>query len=167
MNAHEPQSLDTLPFLSPAIADRRSQPRLSAEILGVDADATLAMGVPARILNLSPGGALLEIQEWIRPGTGSQLRLSRASDDGDERVVLAGRVVRCWVDRLSPLRYRAVIWFTAPQADRSTTADEGRTDGAGSVAERVEPACRAESGARPWSAPDRSQPAEGRRRTWY
>lgn len=167
MNANEPQPLEAFPFLAPAIADRRAQPRLSAEILGVDADATLAMGVPARILNLSGGGALLEIQEWIRPGTSSQLRLSRASEGDDARVVLAGRVVRCWVDSLSPLRYKAVIWFTASQADRSVTVDESRPHGAGSIAERVEPDCRAESGARPCGAPDRSQPAEGRRRTWY
>lgn len=96
--------------------DRRSQPRLSAEILGLDVDASLSQGVYVRVLNVSTGGALVELDEWIRPGTRSAIRLSRPGDatTAAERHVASGQIVRCWVDRLAPLRYRAAIVFTAP-----------------------------------------------------
>lgn len=95
--------------------DRRSQPRLSAEVLGLDVDATLSQGVYVRVLNVSTGGALVELHEWIRPGTRSSLKLSRPVDDGAQadRMVANGQIVRCWVDRLAPLRYRAAMVFAA------------------------------------------------------
>lgn len=93
--------------------DRRSQPRLSAEVLGLDVDATLSQGVYVRVLNVSTGGALVELHEWIRPGTRSALKLSRPVEDGAQadRMVASGQIVRCWVDRLAPLRYRAAMVF--------------------------------------------------------
>lgn len=96
--------------------DRRSQPRLSAEVLGLEVDATLSQGVYVRVLNVSTGGALVELHEWIRPGTRSALKLSRPADDGApaDRMVASGQIVRCWVDRLAPLRYRAAMVFAAP-----------------------------------------------------
>jgi len=102
------------PFTLATVRDRRSQPRLSAEILGLDADARLSLGVHVRVLNVSNGGALLELQEWIRPGTRSELRLSKpASELESEKLTAQGQVVRCWVHRLSPLRYRAALVFSA------------------------------------------------------
>lgn len=94
--------------------DRRSQPRLSAEILGLDVDASLSQGVYVRVLNVSTGGALVELDEWIRPGTRSAIKLSRPSggDMPAERLVANGQIVRCWVDRLAPLRYRAAMVFS-------------------------------------------------------
>ena len=104
--------------------DRRSQPRLSAEILGLDADASLSQGVYVRVLNVSSGGALVELDEWIRPGTRSAIRLSRSTDANlpAERLVANGRIVRCWVDRLAPLRYRAAMVF-ASHSPASTPID--------------------------------------------
>lgn len=95
--------------------DRRAQPRLSAEILGLDAEATLSQGIFVRVLNVSAGGALVELHEWIRPGTKSALRLTRPTESGNrpaDRLTSHGQIVRCWVDRLAPLRYRAAIVFT-------------------------------------------------------
>lgn len=93
--------------------DRRSQPRLGAEVLGLDVDASLSQGVHVRVLNVSAGGALVELDEWIRPGTRSALKLSRPADDATpaDRMVARGQIVRCWVDRLAPLRYRAALVF--------------------------------------------------------
>lgn len=113
---HTPSSQPTVP--SPlslaAVSDRRAQPRLSAEILGLDVDARLSLGVHVRVLNVSSGGALLEIQEWIRPGTRSELRLSKpAIAEDPERLSAQGQIARCWVHRLSPLRYRAALVFSA------------------------------------------------------
>lgn len=111
-------SSDTpLSALSMSSRDRRSQPRLSAEILGLDTDATLSQGIFVRVLNVSAGGALVELHEWIRPGTKSALRLTRPVEGGDrpgDRLTANGQIVRCWVDRLAPLRYRAAIVFTPP-----------------------------------------------------
>jgi len=102
------------PLSLAAVSDRRAQPRLSAEILGLDADARLSLGVHVRVLNVSNGGALLELQEWIRPGTRSELRLSRSAETVEpERLSAQGQIVRCWVHRLSPLRYRAALVFSA------------------------------------------------------
>lgn len=113
---HTPSSPQNTP--SPlglaAVSDRRAQPRLSAEILGLDVDARLSLGVHVRVLNVSNGGALLELQEWIRPGTRSELRLSRSAEsDEPARLAAQGQIVRCWVHRLSPLRYRAALVFSA------------------------------------------------------
>lgn len=120
---HNPPS----PLALAAVTDRRSQPRLSAEILGLDADARLSLGVHVRVLNVSNGGALLELQEWIRPGTRSELRLSRTVETEEAgRLAAQGQIVRCWVHRLSPLRYRAALVFSAapPKAPRGVPAGQ-------------------------------------------
>ena len=114
MDSTAKHPLSSLQFASER--DRRSQPRLSAEILGLDVDASLSQGIYVRVLNVSSGGALLELNEWIRPGTRSSIRLSRPADGTmpPERMVANGLIVRCWVDRLAPLRYRAAMVFAAP-----------------------------------------------------
>ena len=105
----------SLPLANASAADRRSEPRLSTEILGLDDDAQLSRGVSARVLNVSSRGALLELDQWIRPGTRTEIRLSRPLVDGEsERVTAQGQVVRCWVHRLAPLRYQAALLFAGP-----------------------------------------------------
>lgn len=113
------------PLSLAADRDRRSQPRLSAEVLGLEVDATLSQGVYVRVLNVSTGGALVELHEWIRPGTRSALKLSRPADEATpaDRMVANGQIVRCWVDRLAPLRYRAAMVFTAPAQAPTTPSD--------------------------------------------
>ena len=114
MNPPAQQPSSPLSLSLAAVSDRRAQPRLSAEILGLDEDAKLSLGVHVRVLNVSSGGALLELQEWIRPGTRSELRLSKpALAHEAERLSAQGQIVRCWVHRLSPLRYRAALVFSS------------------------------------------------------
>ncbi|MEZ5420819.1 MAG: hypothetical protein R2708_26230 [Vicinamibacterales bacterium] len=75
---------------------------------------------------MSTGGALVELQEWMRPGTRTVLKLSRpaAAGGGADRMAANGRIVRCWVDRLAPLRYRAAMVFAeATPAPTSDAAD--------------------------------------------
>lgn len=109
--------------------DRRSQPRLSAEILGLDVDASLSQGIYVRVLNVSTGGALVELNEWIRPGTRSAIKLSRPSEGTtepqSERLVANGQIVRCWVDRLAPLRYRAAMVFASTAPTPTTDVPAG------------------------------------------
>ena len=123
MDSHVKDPLSSLN--NAADRDRRSQPRLSAEILGLDVDASLSQGVYVRVLNVSTGGALVELDEWIRPGTRSAIKLSRPSDGTlpGERLVANGQIVRCWVDRLAPLRYRAAMVFATPAPAPLPTVD--------------------------------------------
>jgi hypothetical protein len=94
------------------ISDRRSEPRLSAEVVGVDVEGRLTTGVQVRVVNVSSGGALLELQEWLRPGARTELRLARPADAADAgQFALPCHVARCWVSSLSPLRYRAALVF--------------------------------------------------------
>ena len=96
-------------------------------MLGLAVDSRLSLGVHVRVINVSSGGALLELQEWIRPGTRSELRLSKAAGEQDaERLTAQGQIVRCWVHRLSPLRYRAALVFatSAPLRPESATDDQ-------------------------------------------
>jgi hypothetical protein len=101
------------PFTFDRGADRRAEPRLSAEVLGLDVDARLTVGVHVRVVNVSRGGALLEQGEWLRPGTRTELRLSHqvAGADHPQQLAANGMVSRCWVHRLSPLRYRTALVF--------------------------------------------------------
>lgn len=100
--------------LSFVVADRRSEPRMSAEVLGLDSEARLSLGLHGRLINVSNGGALLELQEWIRPGTRTELRLFKpVANKEPEKITAFGQVARCWVHRLSPLRYRAAMVFEA------------------------------------------------------
>ncbi len=56
----------------------------------------------------------------------SALKLSRPTEDGApmDRMVASGQIVRCWVDRLAPLRYRAAMVFASP-APEHAAADDG------------------------------------------
>jgi hypothetical protein len=130
MNTSSSSQNPSLPFALAPVSDRRSQPRLSAEILGLDEDAKLSLGVHVRVLNVSNGGALLELHEWIRPGTRSELRLSKpVAEQEPERLTAQGQIVRCWVHRLSPLRYRAALVFSVapPKSPRGPVAEEDLT----------------------------------------
>lgn len=100
------------------IADRRADPRMSAEVLGLEQAARLTAGVQVQVVNLSARGALLEQREWLRPGTRTELRLTRAGsgDEPAEQYSTAALVARCWVHVLSPLRYRTALVFAADLA---------------------------------------------------
>lgn len=116
------------PLTLGSVSDRRHEPRLSAEVLGLDANARLTVGVHVRVINVSQGGALLEQGEWLRPGTRTELRLTRSMEGagGGERLAAPGVVARCWVHRLSPLRYRAALVFTIGRS--ATSADDGEVE---------------------------------------
>ncbi|MGE0122672.1 MAG: PilZ domain-containing protein [Vicinamibacterales bacterium] len=109
------------PFTFAAVADRRGEPRLGTDVLGLDADARLTLGVHVQVVNVSRGGALVESGEWLRPGTRTELRLTRSLPGGDPELMAATAAVsRCWVHRLSPLRYRSALVFT----ERPLSADD-------------------------------------------
>ena len=106
---------------------------MSAEVLGLDTDARLTVGVHVRVVNVSRGGALLEQGEWLRPGTKTELRLTRPGEGDRHGELLAapGVAARCWVHRLSPLRYRTALVFNGGQPVGPTSLagpDSGEVD---------------------------------------
>ncbi len=99
------------------VVDRRADPRLSADVLGLDPAARLTAGVQVQVVNLSARGALLEQREWLRPGTRTELRLARTGPgDEPEQYAASAVVARCWVHALSPLRYRTALVFAGDLA---------------------------------------------------
>lgn len=73
------------------------------------------------MVNLSSHGALLESARRMLPGTRAQLQLANRRT----RCVLSGRVLRCIVCGLDPIRYRAAIVFEHPLAVRSESEGSG------------------------------------------
>jgi hypothetical protein len=118
------------PFTLQPVADRRAEARLSAEVLGLDADARLTVGVHVRVVNVSRGGALLEQGEWLRPGTRTELRLTQPGETTAPGKLLAaaGMVARCWVHRLSPLRYRTALVFNGAKPIPPPAGDDAEVE---------------------------------------
>lgn len=87
--------------------DRRTEPRWAPEHTQWDATALLRPGLLVRVIDLSGGGVLLECSSRLRPGTRAELHLSGPGG----RCVRGGRVQRCVVADLNPLRYRGALVF--------------------------------------------------------
>lgn len=59
-----------------------------------------------RLLNVSRGGALVESGARMLPGARTELQLS-----GVKRQTIRGRIARCRVARIDPVRYEGAIVF--------------------------------------------------------
>jgi hypothetical protein len=91
-----------------AESDRRAHPRLDARELSWLRTSRFKYGPSVRLIDLSVGGALLESDVQLRPGSNLALEL-----DGASRVVVPLRVIRCQLTSLreKPL-YRGACAFT-------------------------------------------------------
>jgi hypothetical protein len=90
-----------------AAGERRREARAAPGALGWEAEAVLRPGLSVRVLDLSPGGALVESSTAVRPESTTELQLSAERGRAAVRAYVAG----CWVDGLAPLRYRARLVF--------------------------------------------------------
>lgn len=70
------------------------------------AAALLRPGQEVRVINVSCGGALIESGNRMIPGLRTELQLS-----GLQRRVVRGRIDRCRVTELDPVRYEGAIVF--------------------------------------------------------
>jgi hypothetical protein len=70
------------------------------------ATALLRPGQEVRVLNVSCGGALIESRNRMNPGMRTELQLS-----GVVRQVVRGRIDRCRVTELDPVRYEGAMVF--------------------------------------------------------
>ena len=87
--------------------DRRDELRLTPADLQWSKDAVLRPGQAVRLINVSSRAALIESRARLRPGATTELQVAR----GEQRQGVKGRLERCFVAALEPLRYRGVIVF--------------------------------------------------------
>lgn len=97
-----------------ATAERRKGTRVQPDQSPWKADAVLRPGLLVRLVNIGPHGALVESTVRLRPGRRAELQLSAWAVDG--RHTVTGRVERCRVVRLDPLRFQGAIAFDAEVA---------------------------------------------------
>jgi hypothetical protein len=86
--------------------DRRHAPRVPPQQTPWQGPALLRPGQAVVVVNVSAGGALVHSGTRMTPGTRTELQLS-----GTSRRSIRGRVERCRVTALDPLRYEGAIVF--------------------------------------------------------
>jgi hypothetical protein len=67
----------------------------------------LRPGQPITLINICSRAALVESAARLRPGAHTEMQLTRAG----KRESVRGRLDRCYVSALEPLRYRGVLMF--------------------------------------------------------
>lgn len=100
--------------------ERRSEPRRTAGGARCRAEAVLRPGQPVKLLNINSRAALVESDARLRPGAITELQLARNAG----RARIRGRLDRCYVAALEPLRYQGLLVFE----DRLDLADETGND---------------------------------------
>jgi hypothetical protein len=91
--------------------DRRRAVRAPPAHAGWHQEAVVRPGLPVRIVNIGPYGALVECQARLRPGRVAELQLMTQA--AERRQVVRGRVERCHVVALEPLSFHGAIAFDA------------------------------------------------------
>jgi hypothetical protein len=86
--------------------DRRQATRVPPDRTPWPAAALLRPGLEVRVINVSCGGALVESANRLKPGARAELQLS-----GSKRQIVRGRIDRCRVMDLDPIRYEGAIVF--------------------------------------------------------
>jgi hypothetical protein len=90
------------------LVDRRQARRRSASAGGILL-ARIRPGLVASVVNVSPGGVLLETDRQLLPGVAVDLCLVAV----ERRIAIRGRVLRCTVEHLNSnaVCYRSAICF--------------------------------------------------------
>ena len=96
--------------VSTRIADRRRETRRTGGGPRFDRRAVLRPGQPVILVNISTRAALVESGSRLRPGAFSELQLKGSGT----RASIKGRLDRCYVAALEPIRYRGVLVFDQP-----------------------------------------------------
>lgn len=90
-----------------AVIERRHDRRVMGGGTRFGAGAVIRPGQAVVLVNISNQGALVESDTRLRPGAHTELHLS----GGAARARVRGRIQRCQVVRLNPVRYHGVILF--------------------------------------------------------
>ena len=113
--------------------DRRSTPRFTPGETGWSGEAVIRPGTSVRIIDIARTGALIESPVRLYIDARMDLHL-RAGDQ--TRLVASGRVTRCAVASLSPMRFHAGIAF---DSEVDVTLDIGDKTEVTLVASRIRP----------------------------
>ena len=89
------------------LIERRRERRTTGAGPHWQASATLRPGQPVTLLNISSRAALVESDARLRPGAHTEVRLAGSQ----VRASIGGRLDRCYVAALEPIRYRGVLVF--------------------------------------------------------
>ena len=89
------------------LIERRRERRTAGAGPHWQAQAILRPGQPVTLLNISSRAALVESAARLRPGAHTEMRLAGA----DVPASIGGRLDRCYVAALEPIRYRGVLVF--------------------------------------------------------
>ena len=71
--------------------------------------AVLRPGQPVTLININSRAALVESAARLRPGAHTEMQLASSC----ARTIVKGRLERCFVAAIEPLRYRGVMVFDA------------------------------------------------------
>ena len=89
------------------LAERRDERRVAGGGARFSVNAVLRPGKSVTLLNLSGRGALVQSATRLRPGAHTELQLAGA----EGRASVKGRIERCYVAHLDPIRYHGVVVF--------------------------------------------------------
>jgi hypothetical protein len=89
------------------LIERRRERRSSGGGTRWRSHALLRPGLPVTLLNISSRAALVESAARLRPGIHTEVQLAGAH----ARASVGGRLDRCYVAALEPLRYHGVVLF--------------------------------------------------------
>ena len=87
--------------------ERRRERRVAGGGSRWKPDAVLRPGLAVVLLNMSRRSALVESAAWLRPGACTELQLAGA----EMKTSIKGRLDRCHVVALEPMRYQGVVLF--------------------------------------------------------
>src|SRR5215510_5633596 len=111
MSAHVAELLPAREPQGTSPADRRLHRRLRSRQIAWLKEARIKYGAAVSVLDMSMGGALIETEMQLRPGSSSVLEI--VGEDGETLVPF--RVLRCHVASLTGYpRYRGACEFKRP-----------------------------------------------------
>jgi hypothetical protein len=88
--------------------ERRIHPRVSREQLAIETEIRIPSRPPVSLVDLSSGGALIDLPFQVRPNSQVKVELVTSSD----RLTLPVRLLRCYVTSLTDgVRYQAAAEF--------------------------------------------------------
>lgn len=89
------------------LSERRGECRRAGSGPRWQTGAIIRPGQPVTVINICNRAALLESPARLRPGAQTEMQLSGPGT----RTSIRGRLDRCYVAALDPLRYQGVLMF--------------------------------------------------------
>jgi hypothetical protein len=88
-------------------SERRREPRHTGGGSRFGSSAVLRPGQAVTLVNITSHAALVESESRLRPGAVTEMQLA----ESERRTSIKGRLDRCYVAALEPIRYRGLVVF--------------------------------------------------------